>query len=656
MTGRTRRRTHLATIGAVVMAALAAYVIGGLGSTVAPDRNLDDVMASDFESDQPSLAAGVHPLEGASRTADVEMDDVNCSRVEHIGDRLLVATERREFEQLSSHLPALAVELAADMAGLEPDLRFGHTLPLAARFGVRLPPRYPLPKLATQVLPWSVGDALGQLVDGGDFRAIFDHRALEGQRDATLAHEDSAGHRRTTTVLGAALQRHGATAHGWLPHVPDDWPIGAHDLAVAVEAGVAADVFESLLDRSAGAKLDWQDGFGHEVNLAQLAAYHMRPDLLRALMARGTSPAGKQPLLDDIARLPDVSEHEADVVAILVESGLKIRRPTTLRVLEARYPHQSGLILHSDVAMAVADPKVAELARSLRGAKERWQEARERLEFWREHCHAQFAGDHAGTRTRAGPSEHSTLAAKRRHDEDLREARDQKLEEVRAKLMESQSAGTSEGAPGKLMERAYMAAMDGKWAEAMAAADELLMPFDEMVRRDLLSYALRTGASMEVFEALLAVNGDALPEDAILDLSSRGWPRSARIAEALLVHGLDVHHVDSFGKNAFSRVAAAYLQRESASYREMASFLAARGVSPKPSQRGMDPLDEVLSDMVTLGVDDSGLWLARLLVDIGAPIETSHLELTQRIALLGADGHLRLVQAIPALALPESGK
>ena len=78
-------------------------------------------------------------------------------------------------------------------------------------------------------------------------------------------------------------------------------------------------------------------------------------------------------------------------------------------------------------------------------------------------------------------------------------------------------------------------------------------------------------------------------------------------------------------------------------------------MSPKPSRRGTDPLDTVLSNMVEARVEDSGIWLARLLVDIGAPIEASHRELAQRIASLDPKGHAKLMSAIPSLGLPSNG-
>lgn len=631
--------SRLAALGAVVGAACLAYVVT-LDSIDAPNRGPQGAAEPDV-----SAVAALVASSGTAGAAGVA-DAVTCSRVEDIGERLMAVREREEFRRLAGHMPGLlAVELAADMAGLDPHLRYGAS-PLAVRFGVEPWPSYPRPEPAAQPLSWSDQDELEQLVDDGLFSAVFEHPALEGRRDATLDSADSAGERRTTTALGALLQRHGAVADRWLPHVPDDWPVGLHDLAVAVEAGVAAVAFESLLDRRArGAAATWPDGFGGDINLAQLAAYHMQPKLLRVLMARGISPAGEQPLLDDIARLPEASEHEAEVVGMLVAAGLKVRRPTTLRLLKTRHPHQSGLVLHPDAESALASPAVAELAQSLAGAMTRWQTERQQLESWRERCRAQLAAGGLATDAAASGNQ-LTLNAKRRHDKDLREARDRQRQRARAALEGASGPGHRDDALGDLVGRAYEGAVNRRWDEAIAAANNVPAPLREFVRRDLLSHALSVGASMEVFEALLGLNDGILPEDAILDLTSRGWKGSASVAEALLAHGLDVHHADRFGKNAFSQAAAIHGYDA-----QMAKFLAAQGVSPKPSPRGMDPLDDILSAMVMWGVDEEGLWLARLLVDIGAPIEPSHLELTQRIALVAPGDHAKLVRAIPPLGL-----
>ena len=71
----------------------------------------------------------------------------------------------------------------------------------------------------------------------------------------------------------------------------------------------------------------------------------------------------------------------------------------------------------------------------------------------------------------------------------------------------------------------------------------------------LLALSLRRGAPMDVLETLVQLNDGLLPEDAILSLSERGWAGAARAVEMLGPFGLDVHHVDEFGRNAFSKLA-----------------------------------------------------------------------------------------------------
>ena len=241
------------------------------------------------------------------------------------------------------------------------------------------------------------GDEAGTLLD-----ALLREGKLERLRDlreVVVASRDSLGTRHDTNLLGMMIRRHGADMTMWLPDVPEEWPIGVHELAVAIDAGVSAHDFEALLDLSgveAGAGWRRPDPI-RQVNLAQVAAYHVRPGIVRALMARGANAGSdRQSVLDDIlARSTSDRElHEVeDVVRQLVAAGLRPRRPSALAVLEARYPDLAGIGLGADTTTALASGTVAEVAGRLADIRSKWTAELEALYSRGEHCNPTLIAD-----------------------------------------------------------------------------------------------------------------------------------------------------------------------------------------------------------------------------------------------------------------------
>ena len=578
MTRLLRMRTYVAVLGALAVGAVAAYVIISSFGHLDGGEGQRDALESNAGKRGPAMI-------GASRNDSdaAAPSDVNCSRIDDIGEKLLDARRRREFARIRTrsggNLPVSAVEVAADRAGLDPDIRFGRVF----LDGPADRPLYPLPVLSAQPLSWLKQEALRKQIDSGALDTVFKDLPLAHQSATVTDYQDAAARYPTVTVLGAVIRGHGAVSDQWLDDVPDDWPVRVHDLAVAIEENVSATAFERLLDRKGGAAAEWPDDFtGRDVNLAQLAAFHRRPELLRMLIARDVDPvAGSPPLLDDIARLPERSQDEADVVDMLVAAGVTVRRPGMLGVLVALYPGQPGLALDPGAKAAMASAEVAELARRLGEAKDRWDVERDELEFWRARC-----GDGAASTGRraiasAAPSDESGLTAKRQHDLARRLAHEQEVQEAAAaSLVGAGPPRQRDDHQRDLVTRAYESAVNGQWDEAVAIANGLHPPFSDFVNRDLLSHALEVGASMDSFEALLDLNDGILPDDAILDLCSRGWEGSADLAEALLVDGLDVHHVDRIGRNAFSSIAESTSFKfglQASSSKELATFLQRKG-------------------------------------------------------------------------------
>lgn len=235
-----------------------------------------------------------------------------------------------------------------------------------------------------------------------------------------------------------------------------------------------------------------------------------------------------------------------------------------------------------------------------------------------------------------------TLREKEEYDQWLQEQDDAAIREV---LAAAPGGDDPVRDTSDILRGGYESAIGGRWEEAIEAAADLGSVRRSYFLADLLSLSLRRGAPLEMIQELIVLNDGLLPEDAVLSLSERHWEGVVGVARALIPYGLDVHYVDRFGRNAFSSLARSYPINL-----ELAALLVAHSVSPKPSPRGKDPLDLVLSRMVRMaGVGRTEFEFARLLVSIGAPIESSHRELAGRLALVDADDYRKLVNAIPEL-------
>ena len=112
---------------------------------------------------------------------------------------------------------------------------------------------------------------------------------------------------------------------------------------------------------------------------------------------------------------------------------------------------------------------------------------------------------------------------------------------------------------------------------------------------------------------------------------------------------MDVHYVDAEGQNAFHILARADFEKES-TWR-FAEYLAGRSVPAKPSALGLDPLDKVLMDLAEHPRLRRGrIRFVRFLIDHGAPVQLSHLQLAELIALADEDAFRHLLSVVPALA------
>ena len=445
-----------------------------------------------------------------------------------------------------------------------------------------------------------------------------------------------------TTLTGHLITEHGEALYGALPTLGGRLPVGAHELAIAIEEGVALADFKTLLDEAnVDLATTWRDG----ANLAKVAAIHLRPEILRFLMSNGVDPAaptrwGRRTVLDDIASLPKPQNTEAlvNVVESLIAAGDQPYLPSTRATLRHWLPDASLPALHPDTAAALLAPAVADAAKTVAAMDAEWTrkiDAAARLE---QRCERL-----AGSEAHAGAFRGTGLAAKRRHQAALLRREERWLSDL---AHTAEDAAVNKGDALTDDEQALIDAVsDDRWDDAVAIADAI-SGFKPLA---LLFVALGADAPLDVLLALTQRNGGALPEDAARYLAGNRRPDASAIAEALEPFGFDPHYVDAHGRNAFSILANADLDKEGAW--RFAEYLASRSVSVKPTAFGLDPLDTALTKLLRHPRwRAANIRFARFLIDQGAPIERSHRELASMIATADANTYRRLVSVVPELA------
>ena len=447
-----------------------------------------------------------------------------------------------------------------------------------------------------------------------------------------------------TTLTGHLIAEHGETLYGALPTLDGRLPVGMHELAIAIEEGVALADFETLLDdANVNLTATWRNG----TNLAKIAAIRLQPDILRFLMSNGVDPAasttwGRRAALDDIASLskPRNTAALADVVELLVAAGDQPYLPRTLATLRQWLPAAQLPALHADAADALLAPAVTEAAKTVAAMDAEWTrkiDAAMRLE---QRCERL-----AGSETHAGAFRGTGLAAKRRHQAALME-REQRWLRTLPRPLEG-AAGHEGDAPTRTEDEQALAdaVSDGRWDDAIGIADAI-GSHKPLV---LLFVALGAEAPLDVLLALTQRNGGVLPKDAAWYLAGNQRSDASAIAEALEPYGLDPHDVDAQGRNAFNALAEADLDKEG-TWR-FAEYLASRSVSVKPTAFGLDPLDITLTKLLKLPQwRIANIRFARFLIDHGAPVERSHRQLAAMLATADANTYQRLVSVVPELA------
>ena len=416
---------------------------------------------------------------------------------------------------------------------------------------------------------------------------------------------------------------------------------GEREMAEAIKHGVPLEVLRKLGDWSGlfpGATMT------SGVNLANAAAIYGRPTLLRWLIGQGAAPFGGGAVLDDIALLPVAKDDSryAAVATQLLELGARPHMPSTLGWLAERLPSATPA-LHPDARAILERPEVERVAEGLRSLVADWNARIAAAESVERRCLAVAPGRAALL---------SSLASKQRHEDAAHEAWENALaqaEEAAAHVEATLGTGdVPEIARAHGQTLSLWAA--GRYHAAFDTAEEWGLDYEPLVE-----LSLRYGAPLPAVLIAVERNGGRLPENAILLLAARPWPGAAELARVLFErYGFDPHFVDDEGRNAHDLLSTRFYYMVDAldpDVKALARFLAEQAVTVKPRPLGFDPLDNVLRAALRGPL----AWppvvdYCRFLLDHGAPVERSHLELAALIAERYPARYRQLADAAPELA------
>ena len=194
--------------------------------------------------------------------------------------------------------------------------------------------------------------------------------------------------------------------------------------------------------------------------------------------------------------------------------------------------------LHPDAAAALRAPSLAAAAEAIAAMDAEWTAKADAAARLEQRCEELIAMADPGTDAFHGTG----LAAKRRHQEALRNRQERWLEELGGAVEDdARSADEIPAYMEQARQQLVDLVVDGKWDEAIAMADSV----GENAHLALLYIALGTDAPLEAILELIHRNGGVLPEE-----STWGFLHSRRqdlpaIADALEPFGLDVHYVDA---------------------------------------------------------------------------------------------------------------
>ncbi|MDE0190900.1 MAG: hypothetical protein OXQ90_06055 [Gammaproteobacteria bacterium] len=556
----------------------------------------------------------------------------NCHEVLERMDISLVLDKRKEvrtrgfFESLAADgYSARERELIADIAGVaNPDLDDTRPLPFVVS---ELPP----PPHADTTFPSERLLEIRRLVVGGR----LDELAALVADDPSLARTALLGNSLAGMVI---LQPPGVLAASMNRLVDAGFEFGLHELASAIGNEVPLATFELLLDHGEADLAEaWTDQSNNRpMDLAGFAAAKHRFDLLDALLQRNPRPGGSRAMdyLPEPSNDEDVAATE-DIVQRLAAAGYVPMLPSTVTRLRAWMPEPSLAALDYARVPGLTQP-VQAVAEEFRDEIRRLDEGLATAREQESRCLDDGAGQSGKSR--------SLLAKRKVSEPPLRTGPDASDMATFFRKWESPDVEASaESLLDRQIEFLYPA-IDGRWEDFLGAVEDLPEDADPTA----LSMATRVSLLLAPHDVVVKTLAriDELPENAAILAASRTAGDDVKIFEELRGRGMDLHVVDDTGHNAISTAVRVMQSRETLDY------LLANGVAVKLDSPGYDPLDRVLRNLLNDSFRTSASvspWV-RTLIDHGAPIEASHLQLMELLRLDRSAVYSDVVKEVPELA------
>ena len=449
--------------------------------------------------------------------------------------------------------------------------------------------------------------------------------------------------------LGDILHRAGILRHfgtGWHSDIPvPELTFGHHEVARAIKYGVSPEVLSDLIDAS-GIDPTVVSRYG-AASLVKTAAIHGRPDLVRFLLERGVDPTRKRgSVLDDLPFAWDQNSRVAmyaEVIDILTAAGDRPYLPSTLnKITEAMPDYVPVPRLHTASAMAIQTTQVTNAAEGLTELVAVWETKLDDAAAVERICR-----DWVNLADHRAPGRNESDFVDPKMSQQAKDLLALAEEQIRAGNVPDET---------KALVRMLDLWGAGLWDDAFAVADEWGLGYEE-----LLVQSLKHGAPFEVVMEVVSRNRGRIPQDAILHLAYSPWSGAADVAQALVTaHGMDVHYVSPDGRNAYDELVEQFYnlmgptnigQPEPAGW-AMAQFLASQGVAAAPNGSGFDPLHRVLREALEFPFTvPAVVEYARLLVNQGATVGSTHREFAAWLAEVNHEGYQQLVEAVPELAV-----
>ncbi|WDE11401.1 hypothetical protein [Thalassomonas haliotis] len=185
----------------------------------------------------------------------------------------------------------------------------------------------------------------------------------------------------------------------------------------------------------------------------------------------------------------------------------------------------------------------------------------------------------------------------------------------------------------KNMQGLFESAQKADWEKFNSTVD-FLESEDSNTLSLALFQAVLNNAPLTVIENLLSRGAVFIPQTAqMLALKN-----NVKLTKNLLSLGLDLHVVDQSGKNSLSHTLVSFQSKE------MFDFLLVHNVNVKPNPNGLDPLDMALQ--YTL-YNAQGIYYVRKLLEYGAPIESSHIQLLTQMKENNPHNYEKIAGSLP---------